>query len=273
MGKANGTGAVVRRLRDYYEAAAAPVDAAAKAQVVELAARQASAQAQDAPAGAVANASPLRFALAQLRFIHPGAWLLQLALLAAVLLVAGAAGASEGSMLVVMTGAVLSVAIALPSVFKSFDAGVAELECSCAHDCLQVLGSRLALFGLADVLWLSLVVAAVPAFGGSDPFRVFLYASTPFFGFCAACFLVARRCRRNVAKTGLALALAVVGGLWGVSVLMPGWYGELSLLTWLTALCVAMALAACEGRRLFAQVAEGGATGAWPSPRSAAGLM
>lgn len=61
--------------------------------------------------------------------------------------------------------------------------------------CVQVLASRLLLFGLADVLWITLAVAAVPTLAGIDALRVLLYACTPFFCSCATCFYAARRLR------------------------------------------------------------------------------
>ncbi len=242
------------RLREHYAKAAGPADEAQRERVVRLVAAQA-ARAAEAP---LAPGVPLwRFALGQIRFVNPAAWALQLALLAALLCFAGTFGLSEDAMPAVMSGAVLSVAIAVPPVFKRFDFHVDELEYACRHNCMQVLCSRLLLFGLADVLWLSAVVALAPAFAESDPFRVFLYACTPYFASCAAVFHVARLRRRDVAVACVVAALAVVAAIWGTALAFPCWYADASLLAWIAALALALALAAYEARRLVAQVASG----------------
>ncbi len=242
------------RLRRHYASTADAVDEAQREHVVRLVAAEA-ARAAEAPS---APGVPLwRFALGQMRFVSPAAWALQLALLGALLCVAGAFGFSEDAMPIVMSAAVLSVAIAVPPVFKSFDFHVDELEYACRHNCMQVLCSRLLLFGLADVLWLSAVVALAPSFAGSDPFRIFLYACTPYFASCAAVFHVARLRRRGVALACVVAALAIVAAIWGAGIAFPRWYADVSVLAWTAALACAVALAAYEARRLVVQVASG----------------
>lgn len=241
-------------LRAYYAADAAPVDAADKARVVRLIAAEAAGQ----EGAMLASETPFwRFVAGQLRFVSPVAWAMQAALLAALLAVVLASGFGAAATLFAMSAAVLSVALAIPSVFRSFDFRMDELEYSCRHDCVQVLAARLVLFGLADVLWLSIVVAVAPSFAESDPFRVFLYACTPFFAFCAASFHIARLRRGDVAKSCAVAACVVVAAIWAAGAAFPHWYAELSVLAWTGALVAAVALAAYEARRLVAHLSAG----------------
>ena len=173
-------------LRSYYAADAASPDASARKRTLLLV----EAEAARACGGTrEADYIPLwRFVASQARFVRPWAWMLQIALLACMLVLVGEIGPHSGSPIVVMAASALSVAIAAPSVFKSFETRVCEMEYSCRFSCVQVLASRLLLFGLADVLWITLAVAAVPTLAGIDALRVLLYACTPFFCSCAACF-------------------------------------------------------------------------------------
>ena len=242
------------QLRAYYATETPPADPAEKARVIELVAHE-SCKAQAArPAPTI----PFwRFILAQVRFIHPASWVLQIALLAGLRFAANTSPSTGGQALIVMTAGILSVAIGLPSVFKSFETGVTELECACRFNCTQVLVSRLAIFGLTDILWLSIAFVVVPAFGASDPFRLFLYACTPFFACCAVCFYLARIVRQNLMKTGMVAIVIAIAALWGAGLTMPQWYTDLSLATWSIALIVSIALATYELRRLFARLADG----------------
>ena len=156
-----------------------------------------------------------------------------------------------------MAASALSVAIAAPSVFKSFETRVCEMEYSCRFSCVQVLASRLLLFGLADVLWITLAVAAVPTLAGIDALRVLLYACTPFFCSCAACFYAARRLPGNSLVASVAPAMSVLAALWLLSTAFPLWYEGASLAVWVAALMASMALAALEASRLMRCVSGG----------------
>ena len=151
-------------LRSYYAADAASPDASVRKRTLLLV----EAEAARACGGArEADYIPLwRFVASQVRFVRPWAWMLQIALLACMLVLVGVIGPRSGSPVVVMAASALSVAIAAPSVFKSFETRVCEMEYSCRFSCVQVLASRLLLFGLADVLWITLSVAAVPTLAG-----------------------------------------------------------------------------------------------------------
>ncbi|WP_165173516.1 hypothetical protein [Adlercreutzia sp. ZJ242] len=246
------------RLRSYYRNSDAPVDEEAKAHAVAMAAEEAARHAAESHASsAQLEATPFwRFVIEQLRFIRPLAWVAQAALLAGMLLMVSAYGRSESALLVVMIAAVLSVAIAVPSVLKSFEDNVAELEASCCHDSAQVLVSRLVLFGLADVLWMSIAVCLVPAIAGGDSFRVFLYAATPFFAFCAICFHLTRITHGRGVKACAAAAICTIGAIWASDAIIPHWYADASLAVWLLALVVALSLSALEAKRLVSQVAQ-----------------
>ncbi len=244
-------------LRAYYRSTDAPIDEAEKARVVQLLARTAGANAQAEPM----QPTPFwRFIIDQLRFVNPLAWVAQIALLIGMLLTVSAYGELDSVMLVVMTAAVLSVAIAIPSVFKSFESNVAELEASCRHDSAQVLMGRLVLFGLGDVLWMTLAVCIVPAIAGGDPFRIFLYAATPFFAFCALSFYLSRVTGGRSAKACSIAAICVIAVIWGSNELFPLWYSNASMVVWSLALIVAIALAAHEAHKLLTHVASDSAS-------------
>ncbi len=141
-------------------------------------------------------------------------------------------------------------------MFRSFEANVAELEASCPHDSTRVLAARLVLFGLADVLWMSMAACLIPTIAGGEPFRVFLYAATPFFAFCAICFRLSRAMHGRCAKACAVAAACVIAAIWGVSAIIPRWYAEASMAVWTLALIAAVAIAVGEARRLLALVAQ-----------------
>lgn len=236
------------KLKRFYAKGIPPVDSARKRQVVELVAREAQ-KANHAQASI--TMSFRKFVFTQMRFINPVCWVLQMALIACVLIAGDTYRSSDMQAPLIMTFALLTVAIAIPSVFKSFESRISELELACRFNCAQVLAARLIIFGLADVLWFSIIIAVMPSFAGSDPFRVFLYASTPFFLFCALCFYLARIANKYVTKATIAAVTILIIVLWQSIGLFPYWYSNLSWVTWVGALIFAIALAAFELRRLI----------------------
>lgn len=244
-------------LRSYYKRTDASIDEAEKARVVQLFSQTAAAHS----AGEQMGTAPFwRFILGQLRFVSPLAWVAQIALLMGMLLIVDACKESATAMLIVMTAAVLSVTIAIPSVFKSFESNVAELEASCHHNSAQVLVSRFILFGLGDVLWMTLAIWLVPSIAGGDPFRVFLYASTPFFAFCSLTFYLSRLTNGHCVKACFATAACVIAAIWGSNELFPLWYSNASIVVWSLALLAALMLAAYETHKLVAYVASNSAS-------------
>lgn len=235
-------------LKRFYAKGIPPVDSAKKRQVVELVAREAR-KADYAQANT--TMSFRKFVFTQMRFIDPACWILQIALIACVLIAGDTYKASEIQAPLVMTFALLTVAIAIPSVFKSFESRTSELELACRFNCAQVLAARLIIFGLADVLWFSVVIAVMPSFAGSDPFSVFLYASTPFFLFCALCFYLARIANKHVTRVTIVAATISIVVLWQSIGMFPYWYSNLSWVTWMAALLFAIVLAVFELRRLI----------------------
>lgn len=235
-------------LKRFYAKDIPPVDSARKRQVVELVAQEA----QKADYAQASTAMSFRkFVFTQMRFINPVCWVLQIALIACVLVAGDTYRSSEIQAPLIMTFALLTVAIAIPSVFKSFESRTSELELACKFNCAQVLAARLIIFGLADVLWFSIIIAVMPSFAGSDPFSVFLYGSTPFFLFCALCFYLARVANKHVTRATIAAVAISIIVLWQSIGLFPYWYSSLSWTTWVGALIFAIALAAFELRRLI----------------------
>ena len=153
-------------LKRFYAENTPPIDPDEKHRVVEMVAR---ASQKDSSAPTAESISFRRFVLTQVRFINPICWILQIALIACVLITGDIYKASEIQAPLVMTFAMLTVVIAIPSAFKSFESKTAELELACRFNSAQVLASRLIIFGLADVLWFSIIIAAMPSFATSDP--------------------------------------------------------------------------------------------------------
>lgn len=246
-----------QELQAYYKRTDAPIDEAEKERVVQLFCQTA---ATYSTVDQMRSMPFWRFIIGQLRFVSPLAWVAQIALLVSMLLIVSAYGYSDSTMLVVMTSAVLSVVIAVPSVFKSFESNVAEIEASCHHDSGQVLVSRLILFGLGDALWMTIAVWLVPAIAGGDPFRVFLYAATPFFAFCSLSFYLSRVTSGRCVKVSLVAATCVIAVIWGSNELFPLWYSNASMVVWSVAFLAALLLAAYETHKLLAHVASDSAS-------------
>lgn len=235
-------------LRRFYAAGLPPVDPAKQRAVIKLVAQEAQRPGFTAP---ITTMPFWKFVLTQIRFIDPLCWILQIALIVCVLFAGDTFSTSEIQAPLIMSFAVLTVAIAIPSVFKSFENRTSELELACKFNCAQVLAARLIIFGLADVVWFSIVIALIPSFATSDPFSVFLYAATPFFLFCALCFYLARITNKHVTRATIAAAALLIVVLWQSTSLLPHWYNELSWITWMGALIFAIALTALELHRLL----------------------
>ena len=234
-------------LKRFYTENTPPIDPAEKRRVVEMVARE-SQKISGVPVSE--SISFRRFVLTQVSFIDPICWICRSRY--RIRAIAGDTyRMSEIQAPLVMTFAMLTVAIAIPSAFKSFESKTTELELACRFNSTQVLASRLIIFGLADVLWFSIVIAVMPSFAGSDPFSVFLYASTPFFLFCALSFYLARVANKHVTRATIAAVAISIIVLWQSIGMFPYWYSSLSWATWVGALIFAIALAASELRRLI----------------------
>lgn len=238
-------------LKAYYKRTDTPTDEAEKARVVQLVSESVPMNSAFEKRGSI---SFWRFLIEQLRFVNPLAWVVQIALLVGMFFLISVYGSNRSIALVVMATAILSVAVATPTVFKSFENDLAELEASCCHDSVQVLVSRLTLFGIADVLWMSIASWLVPALTGGEPFRIFLYAATPFFAFCALCFYLSRIMNGRCVKACIVTAICVIIAIWGSIEVFPHWYSDASMVIWTIALLVALIFAVHEARRMIVQV-------------------
>lgn len=198
-----------------------------------------------------------RFVLGQLRFVSPWVWVAQLALIALVVASAAALPSERPAVLVAVGAAVLTVLVGVPDGLRSCERGVAELEYACRFDCRQVLAARCALLGLSDVAVLTAAIVAIPALTGADPFRVFLYACTPFFALCAGVFWIAGHGRRSLTARCMTLGAVVILTAWGVWAAAPGLYAGMSVAAWSPLASVAFLAAVHEGRCLFRAVGSG----------------
>ena len=102
-------------LKRFYAENTPPIDPDEKHRVVEMVAR---ASQKDSSAPTAESISFRRFVLTQVRFINPICWILQIALIACVLITGDIYKASEIQAPLVMTFAMLTVVIAIPSGIK-----------------------------------------------------------------------------------------------------------------------------------------------------------
>lgn len=201
--------------------------------------------------------SLVRFALGQVRFIHVRTWILQLLVLGILLALSTVEGAVRGVDLLMVAFALCTVALDVPELFRSYETGIAELEYSCRFNFTQVLSVRMMLLGIADVVWLSIAIALVPALTGCDPLSVFFYACVPFFVACGGCFMIARKYPMNASVACLLFSVAIFVIAWATQQLIPGFYAGLSYAAWSVILAIALGFAIYEITRAFREVAQG----------------
>ena len=185
-------------LKRFYAENTPPIDPDEKHRVVEMVAR---ASQKDSSAPTAESISFRRFVLTQVRFINPICWILQIALIACVLITGDIYKASEIQAPLVMTFAMLTVVIAIPSAFKSFESKTAELELACRFNSAQVLASRLIIFGLADVLWFSIIIAAMPSFDKRSLQHLPLRIYAVLLVLCSV-LLLSTHCKQTRDKSG-----------------------------------------------------------------------
>lgn len=198
-----------------------------------------------------------RFTLEQIRFIRVRTWIMQLALMAVLVMVPffGISETSIPPMVACLT--MLSILICIPEVLKSFDTGVAELEFANRFNCAQVLASRMALFGLADIMWLSYATIAVPALSGCDALQMILFACIPFFLSCGGCFWIVRIRPQNMVSSCTLLVVLLIAAAclaWAVN---PHWYEFISSTVWVGLLVISIGFAVYEVMRTMRDVAAG----------------
>lgn len=201
---------------------------------------------------------PLRgweFLLQQARYVRKRWWLLQGAVLAVLWLVLRTQLRADYVRRCVGVLAPTFGMLALPELWKNRICGALEVECASRFALRQVYAARLLLFGLVDMLWLSLFFAAVSLGARLELGMLILQFMVPLNVTCCICFGTLS-CRR-FGSEGLALGLCCAWiAAWVLVVLDQGIYERLSVPAWcallaLSALCllrVAAKLCADSGK-------------------------
>lgn len=210
-------------------------------------------------AGRRAGLSLAGFVAAQARFVHPGTWAGQAAL---VLLAALACLVSDDAprhlILAASLAGVATAFLGLPSLVASKAHATAELEYACRFNCANVMAARLIVLGCANAATLTCACAVVPALLGADALAVTVRACAPYFLACAGCLLVTRRARSGAA--------ALLAALWTVLVaaatltacsMFPQLYAATATGLWAAASAAALAWAAREACLLMRAAAAG----------------
>lgn len=258
---------IEEKLKTYYRESAPQIDAEAKQGtlifVAEVAGQQAEENARLVEELVISNpvteerSGFWRFAFGQLRFIRIRTWIMQLALIALMLLIS-LSGITPASLVPVVSCLImLSVLICMPEVFKSFEENVAELEFASKFNCVQVLTARMALFGMSDIVWLSVAIFVVPTLSGCDAFQIMLFSCIPFFLSCGGCFWIVRVRPQNMVASCTLLIVLLIAANCLAWVFSPYWHGLISSAVWAGLLILSIAFAAYEISRVLRDASTG----------------
>lgn len=165
-----------------------------------------------------------RFLLTQAGFIHKRMWLLQLAFLAGILLLAreagGAAEADRRLCWQISAAMPLLILINVTDLVRIYNGGMVEVELATRFSLPKVAAARLLIFGLTDGVLLAAVAALTASAARTGLLTMLLYCLVPFDLMCLGCLRLLRRVRPDhftPVAVALALALAALplaGGEW-----------------------------------------------------------
>jgi hypothetical protein len=187
------------------------------------------------------------FVATQVGFVPAWTWVVQVAIVAIMCVVAFAGGDADAAKLTVGILSAATVLVGIPTVHASKLHGVAELEYSCPNNAASVMVARLIVLGCSSALAVLLMVSVTAAYLDLGVFAVALWAAPPFFCSCAGCLLALR-----TAVPSTATALCVVWtvacstALMALSAVFSELYAEASLTVWTGASAAALAWLARE---------------------------
>lgn len=142
------------------------------------------------------------FTQAQILYIRPRIWIVDLCLLLFALFTAGqSADFSRGD----FSGSVWTIASILPvlvlclatELARSGVFAMSELELSCKHNLLRILLARMGILGLSNFLLLLCVQAALYSQSGFGFFRFGIYLYSPLFLSAFGCLLALNRVKQG----------------------------------------------------------------------------
>lgn len=192
------------------------------------------------------------FVVSQVRFIRRYVWVLNVALVAAMVVLCLLEKGDGPLLLAASVLGAASVLIAIPSLLSSGNSHMVELECACRFDSGSVALARLIILGCSDVLVVTAMVFAVPILSETDGFAILLHACAPYFLACAGCLWVSRvvpmpgALMLSAGWVGVVMAFAVAAylifpavylsastGVWTLIVIVGGIWTARELSVWL----------------------------------------
>lgn len=189
--------------------------------------------------------SRLEFLLQQGRTLRKGWWLLQGAVLLVLWRLLGANAGDWYTQRVMGLLAPLFVVLVLPELGKNRAWGALEVECSTYYSLRQLYAARLLLFGLADLLLLTVFFSAALRSGRATPESLILNFLIPFLGTACLCFRTLCSSRPWASRAALPLTMVWVA-VWEQLVLSDRVYPHVARPVWLLLLLLALAyLGAC----------------------------
>lgn len=189
--------------------------------------------------------SRLEFLIQQSHTLWKGWWLLQGAVLLVLWRLLGADAGNWYTQRVMGILAPLFVVLVLPELGKNRAWGALEVECSTYYSLRQLYAARLLLFGLADLLLLTVFFSAALRSGRATPEELILNFLIPFLGTACLCFRTLCSPRPWAGRAALPLTMVWVV-VWEQLVLSDRIYPLLVRPVWLLLLFLALVyLGAC----------------------------
>ncbi len=183
---------------------------------------------------------PLRgweFVLRQAGYIRKCWWLLQGAVLALLWLILRGGGSADYLRRCVGVLAPAFGMLALPELWKNRNCGALEVECAARFALRQVYAARLMLFGMVDLVWLSLFFTAASLGARVELEELIFQFLVPLNVTDCICFATLRA--RRFGSEGAALLLCGIWiAAWVLVVLDCGLYAAISTPAWCALLAV-----------------------------------
>lgn len=182
----------------------------------------------------------LEFFCQQARYIHKGWWVLQGGVLLLLWQLLGARGGDWYTQRAMGILAPLFVVLVMPELWKNRAWGALEVECSTYYSLRQLYTARLLLFGLADLLLLTLFFSVAVWSGRAAPEDLILNFLVPFLGTACLCFRALCSPKSWAGYATLPLCMVWVA-VWVQVVLSDKVYPHVARPVWLALILLALA--------------------------------
>ena len=185
------------------------------------------------------------FLIQQSRFLQKRWWLLQGGVLLLLWWLLWVSDTSWELQRAMGTLAPLFVVLVLPELWKNRSSGALEVECSAYYSLRQIYAARLLLFGLADLVLVTVFFAAALLTGRTTAWEMIVHFLLPFLVTGGIC-LQTLSCRRDYGLYA-ALPLSLLwAAVWVQIILNERVYQLLTLPMWLGMLLLAGAYFLCS---------------------------